>query len=154
MNQSVDASDFFVAGGTLRASAPSYVNRPADNELFQLALAGEFCYVLTSRQMGKSSLMPRTARRLQAKGVRSAIIDLTKLGTEVDVEQWYLGLLTQLRRNLKLNVDVEAWWQEHASLGYVQRFTDFLHDVILAEIEGQVVSISSMKMMHGELFLA
>ena len=56
-------TDFFVAGGTLRTSDPSYVTRPADAELLQQLQAGEFCYVLTPRQMGKSSLMVRTAQR-------------------------------------------------------------------------------------------
>jgi tetratricopeptide (TPR) repeat protein len=34
---------------------------------------------------------------------------------------------------------LEAWWREHAALGYVQRFTTFLHDVVLKEIAGRVV---------------
>ena len=51
--------EFFVAGGTLWREAPSYIVRPADNELFRLALAGEYCDVLAARQMGKSSLMVR-----------------------------------------------------------------------------------------------
>jgi len=139
MNGHKDASEFFVAGGTLRPDAPSYVKRPADDELFQLASAGEFCYVLTPRQMGKSSLMVRTARRLEEQGARTAIIDLTGIGTDVSAEQWYLGLTTRLKSQLKLSVDPEAWWEERASLGVVQRFTDFLHDVVLAEIEGPVV---------------
>ncbi|MCB0182567.1 MAG: AAA-like domain-containing protein, partial [Anaerolineae bacterium] len=126
-----EGSDFFVAGGTLRPNTPSYVQRPADDELFQKALAGEFCYVLTARQMGKSSLMIRTARRLRSEGVHSVIIDLTRVGTEVNVEQWYLGLTTQLHRNLRLSVDLESWWAAHSALGPVQRFTDFLHDVLL-----------------------
>jgi tetratricopeptide (TPR) repeat protein len=138
MSPSTHASDFFVAGGTLRLDAPSYVKRPADEKLFNLALAGEFCYVLTPRQMGKSSLMVRTASRLQEQAVSTAIIDLTEIGT-VAVDQWYLGLLSRLKRQLRLSVDPEAWWQERASLGRVQRFTDFLRDVILTEIEGQVV---------------
>jgi hypothetical protein len=50
-----------------------------------------------------------------------------------------LGLLTQLKRNLKLSVDLESWWQERMALGQVQRFTDFLRDVLLHEIEGQIV---------------
>jgi tetratricopeptide (TPR) repeat protein len=133
------ASDFFVAGGTLRPDSPSYVKRPADDELCELALAGQFCYVLTARQMGKSSLMVRTARQLQEHGIGTAIIDLTKIGTEVSVEQWYLGLITRLKGQLKLSVDPEAWWAERASLGAVQRFVDFLHDVVLVEIEGPVV---------------
>ena len=92
MNREVEAADFFVAGGTLRANTPSYVERPADEELFQKVRDGEFCYVLTARQMGKSSLMIRTARRLRAEGVQSVVIDLTKVGIEVSAEQWYLGV--------------------------------------------------------------
>ncbi len=133
------ASDFFVAGGTLRPDAPSYVERSADNELFNLTLAGRFCYVLTPRQMGKSSLMIRTARRLREQGVSTAIVDLTSIGTGVSVEQWYLSLLTQLKRRLRLAVDPAAWWQERAGLTHAQRLTDFLRDVVLAEIEGRVV---------------
>jgi tetratricopeptide (TPR) repeat protein len=139
MSTNMRASDFFVAGGTLRPDAPSYVKRPADDELFHLASAGKFCYVLTPRQMGKSSLMIRTAHRLQQDGVRTAIIDLTKIGTDVSVEQWYLGLVTRLKVQLRLSVDLDAWWAERASLSAVQRFTDFLHDVVLAEIDGSVV---------------
>ena len=55
MTRKIHDPDFFIAGGTLPPDTPSYVKRPADDELFKLALAGEFCYVLTSRQMGKSS---------------------------------------------------------------------------------------------------
>jgi len=47
-------SSFYVTGGTLRPDAPSYVERQADLDLFEGLLKGEFCYVLTSRQMGKS----------------------------------------------------------------------------------------------------
>ncbi len=132
-------TDFFVAGGTLRPDSPSYVNRPADEELFSRVLAGEFCYVLSARQMGKSSLMIRTAIRLKQEGVAASIIDLTKIGTNVTLEQWYFGLITKLCRQLHLSVNSELWWNEKSSLGAVQRFTDFLHDVVLAEIRGPVV---------------
>ena len=139
MDKESRPADFFVAGGTLRPDAPSYVKRPADDELFHLASAGKFCYVLTPRQMGKSSLMIRTAHRLQQDEVHTAIIDLTKIGTDVSVEQWYLGLITRLKVQLALPVDLDAWWTERISLSVVQRFTDFLHDVVLAEIAGPVV---------------
>jgi hypothetical protein len=87
--------------------------------------------------MGKSSLMTRTAQQLRDAGVSAAIIDLTTIGT-VSIDTWYLGLLTELSRALRLSVNPEAWWNERASLGSVQRFTGFLRDVVLVELEGQV----------------
>lgn len=133
-------TDFFRVGGTLHLDSPSYVKRPADNELFEQVRAGQFCYVLTPRQMGKSSLMLRTAERLRQAGARTAIVDLSSLGTqEITSEQWYLGLIKRLGLELKLSVEPEQWWHARSALTAVQRFTDFLHEVVLAEIQTQVV---------------
>src|SRR5947208_6813459 len=87
---------FFIAGGTLPPDAPSYIPRRADDELLQGLLAGEFCYVLTSRQMGKSSLMVRTAARLRGAGVRVATLDLTAIGRNLSPDRWYYALLLEL----------------------------------------------------------
>ncbi len=138
MNADTTASEFFVAGGTLRPDSPSYVQRPADDDLFGQALAGKFCYVLTARQMGKSSLRLRTVRSLNEKGVSTASITLDEIGT-VTIDQWYLGLLTRLKADLKLSVDPEAWWTQRSALGAVQRFKGFLREVVLEEIKGRVV---------------
>jgi len=43
----------------------------------------EFCYGLTSRQMGKSSLMVRTASKLRGRGVNVISLDLTAVGQNV-----------------------------------------------------------------------
>jgi len=132
-------SQFFVAGGTLRPDVPSYIQRPTDDELLELALAGEYCYVLTPRQMGKSSLMVRTARRLQDRGVQAAIVDLTRIGSSASVEQWYLSLLNQMIRRLQLRVDTVSWWRERTELAPAQRFTNFVREVILDRIPELIV---------------
>src|SRR4051812_30267928 len=89
----IDEATFYVAGGTLQYDAVSYVHRRADDELLEGLRAGRFCYVLTSRQMGKSSLMVRTAAQLRRDGVSVAVLDLTAVGQNVSVEQWYHGML-------------------------------------------------------------
>src|SRR5690242_16509433 len=121
METSTPTTEFFKAGGTLPEHAPSYVKRPADDLLFAQVAAGQLCYVLTPRQMGKSSLMIRTVARLQAIDIHTAIVDLSALGVHVSSGQWYLGILTCLAEELRLNLDVQAWWQARASLGVVQR---------------------------------
>src|SRR5437868_12731281 len=92
------ADRFYVTGGTLRQDAPSYVERQADKDLYEGLTHGEFCYVLHARQMGKSSLMVHTAARLREDGVTVAHLDLTRLGQNLTVEQWYDGLLGHLGR--------------------------------------------------------
>jgi hypothetical protein len=139
MDTPARATEFFTAGGTLHPNAPSYIKRPADDELYQQLLSGQFCYLLTSRQRGKSSLMIRTAERLRQVGIKSAIVDLSGLGTQLSREQWYLGIVKRLAGELGLAVDAELWWRERAALGPVQRFTDFLHDMVLAELAGRIV---------------
>ncbi len=133
-----EPNEFFVVGGTLRVQSSSYVTRPADQELYSHVKAGEFCYVLTSRQMGKSSLMVRTARQLEAEGVRTVIIDLTSIGT-VSVDDWYLGLLSRICSSLHIPVEPAAWWAEHQQLSPSQRFMEFLRDVALAEAHAPIV---------------
>jgi hypothetical protein len=139
MSAGLQSTDYFVAGGTLRSDAPSYVKRPTDDELFSLALGGKFCYVLTPRQMGKSSLMIRTAQRLHTEGIHTVVIDLTRIGTTIGEERWYLSLLSQLQRRLGLSTDPVTWWQSRSAEGYVPRFVGFLRDVVLVEVEGRIV---------------
>lgn len=128
---SMISNGFYVAGGTLRADAPSYVERAADRELLKQLLRGELCYVLTSRQMGKSSLMVRAARTLQSQGVAVAVLDLTAIGQNVTPEQWYDGLQIRLGMQLGLEDALEDFWQENLRFGPCQRWFAALERCVL-----------------------
>ncbi len=90
--------------------SPSYIARSADHTLYSALIARDFCYVLTSRQMGKSSLVARTAARLREVGIRVGSVDLTALGRPADIEQWYDGFLLDLGRRLGLEDELEDYW--------------------------------------------
>src|SRR5947199_6200922 len=125
------ASGFYVTGGTLRQDAPSYIERQADKDLYEGLSRGEFCYVLTSRQMGKSSLMVHTAARLRQAGTTVVILDLTAIGQNLSPEQWYGGLLRRLGRQLGLEDELDDFWLQHEQLGPLQRWMTALQDVVL-----------------------
>jgi len=130
----------FTSSGTVQAEGGTYLTRQADKELLELCRRGEYAYVLTARQMGKSSLMVATATRLQEEGIRSAIVDLQPLGAaSTTAEQWYRGVLERLARRLRVRLDLVAWWKEHGHLSEVQRFVQFLEDVVLPQSEGRIV---------------
>ncbi|MBL1203242.1 MAG: hypothetical protein FWK04_30270, partial [Nostoc sp. GBBB01] len=129
----------YTVGGTVQAGGGIYIPRQADEELLGLCRSGTFAYVLTPRQMGKSSLMVRTAQTLTDEGIRSVIVDLQELGANVTAEQWYFGFLVKLDDQLMFDTDVVSWWQEREHLGVSQRLTQFFEKILLAEVEGQVV---------------
>lgn len=132
--------NIYTVGGTVQANERGlYISRRADEELLTLCRSGTFAYVLTPRQMGKSSLMIRTAEQLMEEGIQSVIIDLTQIGTQVTPEQWYKGLLTTIADQLMLNTEVDPWWQEQSHLGVTQRLTRFFERVVLVEVREQVV---------------
>lgn len=129
----MDDTDFYVLGGTLSWNAISYIARRADDLLFTSLLKREFCYILTSRQMGKSSLMVRTAAKLRAQNALVAVVDLTGPGQNVTVEQWYKGILNRIGTQCDLEEELEDFWQDHYSLPPLERWMSALHQVILLQ---------------------
>ena len=133
-------SDVFVVGGTMKPGTPTYIERKADSQLYDALLAGHFCSVLTTRQMGKSSLMARTAARLREQAIACAIVDLQGKGDRTTPrEQWYYGFLKDVAIGLELSVDLPVWWKHGELLQPAHRLTDFFADVVLKQIPGRVM---------------
>jgi WD40 repeat protein len=154
-------TSFYVTGGTLEPNAPCYVERKADGDLFARLSQGEFCYVLTPRQMGKSSLMARTAARLRREGTAVVLLELTALGQNLTAEQWYDGLLGIISQQLALEEDLEEFWLAHERLSPLQRWQRALREVVLARRPGRVVicideidSVRSLPFSTDEFFAA
>jgi hypothetical protein len=60
--------------------------------------------------MGKSSLMIRTAVALRDQGSAVVILDLTAIGQNLDVEQWYFSMLCQVGEKLGVETEMESYW--------------------------------------------
>lgn len=136
---SAGGGPFYVIGGALGVEAASYVSRKADEDLFEALERGEFCYVLTPSQMGKTSLMARTAARLGAAGVHVVRIDLTAIGDNLGPEAWYYTLLMKVGRDLGLKDEVREYWRDHPDFGPMARWMGAIREVVLAARPGPVV---------------
>jgi WD40 repeat protein len=126
-------------GGTV-GFGELYIERTQDRQVYERLAAGEFCNILTSRQMGKSSLMVRVSRRLQQeKRARISNIDMAgDLGTPRDADAWYVGILDKVALDLGVDEDVETWWTEKGRGTANQRLLQFFREVVKAETDRPV----------------
>ena len=134
--------NYFKVGGSLKYGHPTYITRQADHDIYHALKQKEFCYVLNSRQMGKSSLRVRTIKTLAKEGFKCIAIDLGILGRFVAPEQWYGGLLAEIWHKLRLSPGIDddlEWWRSHSDLAPVSRFNRFFSDVLLPSCDADII---------------
>lgn len=133
-------TNFYAVGGTIPPDSPSYIKRKADDDLYHALKTGQFCYVLNSRQMGKSSLWVRTQQKLIKEGFKCANIDLIELSKD-NQESWYRGLFYQLVKAFDVSITQQrqTWWNERADVSPINRLNMFIEEILLKEIEQKII---------------
>ena len=154
-------SDYYV-GGTVPLEF-CYIPRQADQDLYEVLKVGEFCYVLNSRQMGKSSLALRTMEKLREEdGIVSALVDISPVGDkETTKEGWFRHIIEDSLTALipEESFDTEDWWKSYESLPAIDRWRKFIEEKLLSNIPQKIVifideidSVLSLQFSYDDFF--
>ncbi len=138
----VNSSYQYQIGGYLPVSACTYVKRRADEELYQELQGGNFCYVSSPPQTGKSSLLVQTAKRLQVEGTLIAGVNLKSISTpNITPQKWYGAIMQRIANsfNITNKFDALKWWNDRELLPPVQRLELFIEKVLLTSIRQNIV---------------
>ncbi|MGC1248945.1 MAG: AAA-like domain-containing protein [Spirulinaceae cyanobacterium] len=132
----------YQVGGSLPGDSLTYIVRQADSELFENTIAGQFCYILNSRHMGKSSLRVRTMKKLATNGVACGVVDLTAISRQdINEEQWYASITYTIASSFQLleSFPLPDWWCDRKYLSPGRRLEAFIRDVLLTRVEHNIV---------------
>ncbi|MEQ8386926.1 MAG: CHASE2 domain-containing protein [Coleofasciculus sp. A1-SPW-01] len=133
-------NDDYQVGGALPLDARNYVVRAADQELFQGLRGMRFCYVLNSRQMGKSSLLVRTMKRLQDQGFACVEMEMRDICSfQITQEEFYGTMVSHLVSGFELDLDEGEWWYRYGYLSPFDRFSKFVDEEVLGRVAGKIV---------------
>lgn len=138
----IQAGEFFIVGGPVQPDRACYIERAADEQLLKAVREQRFCYLLAPRASGKSSLMARAIRQLRAETYLAAVVDLAQIGARgesAEPGRWYYSIAYRIVRELRLKVELQAWWQEKSALMSEQRLAEFFWEIVLTHTTSQVV---------------
>lgn len=131
---------YYKVGGTIGFQDHTYVKREADQSLYEGLKAGDFCYILNSRQMGKSSLAIHTMARLKKEGYSCIFIDLSQdIGRATNADEWYYSLAASINQELKIDWDLSNGWDQDLKLSPLRKFREFIETIILKEITENII---------------
>ncbi len=126
------------AGGAMALTSSFYIRRAADVEV-ERCLDGRESVILIQgpRQVGKSSLLARALAFAVDQGMATAQIDIQSIGESqlADEERLYKGLVHSLARQLRVEIDVAATWQDW--LGSNMNFDEIMGQ-LLSQADGHV----------------
>ena len=134
--------EFFSVGAPLHAVRAGYVQRRADNLLYDTVISGRYAHVLAPDRSGKSSLIAATAARLEAGGCKIAILDLEHIGVRdggSDPGRWYYNVAYRLLRQLRIRYDLQTWWHDKSILSNRQRLLEFYSEIVLQFVPEPIV---------------
>ncbi|MBB6050739.1 AAA-like domain-containing protein [Armatimonas rosea] len=132
-------SSFFVTGGALGVNAPSYVVRQADSQLLTALECGELCYLLDTRQVGKTSLLARCGHQLRQQGHTTVLLDMSGLcSSDLQAGQWYLAMLRGISHTTQTTEECMTLWRSLPELAPLTRWRQALETIVLPRLTGRL----------------
>ncbi len=113
-----------------------YVERPYEDEIYDVLLGGQDVVITSSRGMGKSTIARSVQRRLRANGHATAWIDLVgDIGEERDPRRWLATLLSVMSRQIGVNEDhAKGWLETRDDQTLASCLRDYILEVVLPHV--------------------
>lgn len=139
----------YIYGGVVDRTKNVYVQRDADEELFESIKKGELCYVFKARKAGKSCLIDNVSELLTANENICITVDLSALST-IEEDAWYCTVLDVIKNkleelsrnyencNLKA-VHVGTWWEQNKNFAPTWKYNLFLQNYILPSFQQPII---------------